>query len=191
MHAFLVSVGAVALAEIGDKTQLLALLLAARFRRPVPVISGIVIATLANHLLAGYAGAWITHTLNPAILRWILGVGFLGMGAWALVPDRADGAPLAPRGLGALGTTVVAFFLAEIGDKTQLATVMLATRYSSLAAVVAGTTCGMLIADVPAVLLGEGLTRVLPVAALRLCAALLFALLGIATLLGAGTALGF
>jgi putative Ca2+/H+ antiporter (TMEM165/GDT1 family) len=189
LHVFLTATGVVALAEIGDKTQLLALLLAAKFRRPLPIIGGIVMATLANHLLAGLAGVWLTQWLAPGVLRWILGLGFLAMAAWTLVPDE-DGPMPERAGLGAFATTVVAFFLAEIGDKTQIATVMLAARYHDLLAVVAGTTCGMLLADVPAVLLGERLTRALPVALVRRIAAVLFATLGIATLLGAGSIFG-
>ena len=179
-----------ALAEIGDKTQLLALLLAAKFRQPLPIIAGIVAATLANHLLAAAAGAWVTQALAPGLLRWILGLGFLAMAAWTLVPDRTDDGLTGAAKRGAFGTTLVTFFLAEMGDKTQVATAMLASRYAALAAVVAGTTCGMLLADVPAVLLGERLTRALPVAWVRRCAAALFALLGLITLLGAGRSFG-
>lgn len=191
MHAFLVSVGVVTLAEIGDKTQLIALLLAAKFRKPLPVIAGILVATLTNHLLAGLAGVWVTRLLGPQLLRWILGLGFLSTAAWTLVPDKADAADLGRAGFGAFGATIVTFFLAEIGDKTQLATAMLAARYVPLGAVVAGTTCGMLIADVPAVLLGERVTRLVPVAVIRIGAALVFAVLGVATLLGAGHRFGF
>jgi putative Ca2+/H+ antiporter (TMEM165/GDT1 family) len=190
MHAFWVSLGVVALAEIGDKTQLLALLLAARFQRPVPVIAGITVATLANHGLAGLAGAWITQLLGPALLRWLLGLGFIAMGAWTLVPDRQDGSLATRTSLGAFGATLLAFFLVEMGDKTQLATAMLAARYAPLAAVILGTTSGMLLADVPAVMLGERVTRVLPLSLVRRIAAGLFVLLGIATLLGAGSMLG-
>ncbi len=184
MHALLISAGVVALAEIGDKTQLLALLLATRFRRPIPVIAGIVVATLANHSLAGLLGAWVMRALSPSALHWLLALGFIGMGLWTLVPDKADDTPLQRAGLSAFGTTLIAFFLVEMGDKTQVATAMLAARYAPLAAVVIGTTCGMLIADVPAVLLGEGVTRLLPITTVRRCAAALFVLLGLATLLG-------
>ncbi len=190
VQAFWISAGVVALAEIGDKTQLLALLLAARFQRPWPVIAGITVATLANHALAGLAGAWITQLLGPSLLRWLLGLGFIAMGAWALVPDKADDGPAGRAGLGAFSATLLAFFLIEMGDKTQLATAMLAARYTPLAAVILGTTTGMLLADVPAVLLGERVTRVLPLALVRRIAATLFVLLGIATLLGAGSMLG-
>jgi len=191
MDAFLVSAAVVTLAEIGDKTQLIALLLAAKFRQPVAVIAGMLVATLANHLVAGFTGAWVTQLLNPQLMRWLLGLGFLGTAAWTLIPDRADDAQVGRPGLGAFGATVVTFFLAEIGDKTQLATAMLAARYAPLAAVVAGTTCGMLIADIPAVLLGERLTRRIPATLMRTAAALLFSLLGVVTLLGAGRHFGF
>ena len=190
MHALWICAGVVALAEIGDKTQLLALLLATRFRRPLPVIAGIVVATLANHSLAGLLGAWVTRALSPPLLRGLLALGFIGMGVWTLVPDKADDRPLQRAGLGAFGTTLIAFFLVEMGDKTQVATAMLAARYTPLVAVVIGTTCGMLIADVPAVLLGDRITRALPIVLVRPCAAALFALLGVATLLGAGGMLG-
>src|SRR6478609_8856267 len=157
MEAFLVSTGLVALAEIGDKTQLLAFLLAARFRKPLPICLGIFIATIVNHAGAGALGAWITSLVSPQTMRWILGVGFIAMAGWTLIPDKIDeeeegGAKFK---LGVLGTTIVAFFLAEMGDKTQIATVALAARFDSLAAVVAGTTLGMMIANVPAVFLGE------------------------------------
>ena len=189
MNAFLVSTGTIALAEIGDKTQLLALLLAARFRQPLPIIAGIVVATLANHLLAGMVGLWLAHGLTPVVLRWSLGLGFLAMAAWTLVPDKDDGAG-GNAAFGAFVATTLAFFIAEIGDKTQVATVMLAAHYDALWSVVAGTTCGMLVADVPAVLLGERVTRIASPRVVRRLAAALFAMLGIATLLGAGAALG-
>jgi putative Ca2+/H+ antiporter (TMEM165/GDT1 family) len=189
MNAFLVSTGTIALAEIGDKTQLLALLLAARFRQPLPIILGIVVATLANHLLAGLVGLWLAHWLTPMVLRWSLGLGFLLMAAWTLVPDKDDGTS-GNAALGAFLATTLTFFVAEIGDKTQIATVMLAAHYAALWSVVAGTTCGMLIADVPAVFLGERVTRIASPTLVRKVAAALFALLGVATLLGAGAALG-
>src|SRR4051812_5465976 len=155
MEAFLVSTGIVALAEMGDKTQLLSLVLAARFRKPWPIVLGIFAATLANHALAGAAGAWVTGVLEPQMLRWALGASFLLMAAWMMVPDKLeeDGASKAPR-FGVFGTTLVAFFLAEMGDKTQVATVMLAARYSVWAPVVVGTTLGMMIANVPVVWFG-------------------------------------
>ena len=150
MEAFLVSTGIVALAEMGDKTQLLALVLAARYRKPWPIVLGILVATLVNHGLAGAAGAWITTLLGPDTLRWLLGASFLGMAAWMLIPDKLDegGGDIAPR-LGVFGTTVIAFFLAEMGDKTQIATVMLAARYHAWLAVVGGTTLGMMLANAP------------------------------------------
>ena len=188
MEAFLVSTGVVALAEIGDKTQLLALVLAARYRRPVPIILGILVATLANHALAGAAGAWVSAALGPATMRWILGVSFIAMAAWTLVPDRIDdddGEVQAPR-FGVFGATLVAFFLLEMGDKTQIATVALAAKYASLAGVVAGTTFGMMLANVPAVLLGEVAAKKLPMRVVHRIAAAIFMALGVTVLLGYG-----
>jgi len=185
LEAFLVSVAVVAVGEIGDKTQLLALLLAARFRRPIPIIAGILVATLFNHALAGLVGGWIRSAIDPSMLRWILGISFLAIAAWALVPDKLEEKESAPVGkYGVFAVTLVAFFLAEIGDKTQLATVALAARFDSLVAVVAGTTAGMLIADVPAVLLGGKASAKLPLRAIRYVAAALFAALGLAVLAG-------
>jgi putative Ca2+/H+ antiporter (TMEM165/GDT1 family) len=191
MEAFLVSTGIVALAEIGDKTQLLAFILAAKFRKPVPIILGILAATLVNHGFAGALGSWITSVLEPKTLRWILGVSFLGMAAWTLIPDKFDESDAKLAGAGVFGTTVVAFFLAEMGDKTQIATVALAAQYNALFAVVAGTTLGMMMANVPAVLLGDRIAHRLPVRLVHGIAASIFAVLGIATLLGAGARLGF
>src|SRR5258705_1751566 len=159
LEAFLVSLGIVALAEIGDKTQLLALVLAARYRRPVPVILGILVATLANHALAAWLGAGAAATLGPEALRWILGLSFLAMAAWTLIPDKLDREKPQSARLGAFAATLVAFFLVEMGDKTQIATAALAARYASIAAVVAGTTLGMMLADVPAVYFGERILR--------------------------------
>jgi len=191
LESFLFSTGVVALAEIGDKTQLLAFILAARFRRPWPIVAGILAATIVNHALAGAAGAWLMALAGPA-MRWVLGVSFLAMAAWTLVPDHVDEGDVAPRsGRGVFLTTVVAFFLAEMGDKTQVATVALAAKYASTVAVVAGTTLGMMIANVPAVFLGDRLLRRMPVRLVHGVAAALFAVLGIATLLGAGASLGF
>ena len=190
MEAFLFSTGVVALAEIGDKTQLLAFLLAAQFRRPVPIILGILVATVANHGLAGALGTFITAWLGPEILRWVLGVSFIAMAAWILVPDEMDADAGAEARYGVFMATVVAFFLAEMGDKTQIATVALAARYSAFLQVVAGTTLGMLLANVPAVLLGDRLAGRLPVKWVHRIAAALFAALGLATLLGAGAKLG-
>jgi putative Ca2+/H+ antiporter (TMEM165/GDT1 family) len=185
MEAFLVSAGVVALAEIGDKTQLLAFVLAARFRRPLPIILGIVTATLVNHTLAGAAGRWLIVALGPVVLRWVLGLSFFAMAVWILIPDRLDEKDTAaPQRFGAYGTTVIAFFLAEMGDKTQLATVALAAKYASFYAVVAGTTCGMLIADVPAVLISDRLAGRLPTRLVHAVAALIFAVLGVLVLTG-------
>ena len=192
-QAFLVSTGVVALAEIGDKTQLLAFLLAARFRKPLPICLGIFIATLINHAGAGALGAWITSQVSPQTMRWVLGVGFLAMAIWTLIPDKID-EEVEGGGrfkMGVLGTTIVAFFLAEMGDKTQIATVALAAQYQSFVAVVMGTTLGMMLANVPAVYLGDRMSGKMPVRLVHSIAALIFAALGVATLLGAGQSLGF
>jgi putative Ca2+/H+ antiporter (TMEM165/GDT1 family) len=189
MEAFLISTGIVALAEIGDKTQLLALVLAARFRRPMPIILGILVATLANHALAGIAGAWISAAVGPTAMRWILGVSFIAMAVWTLIPDKLDDDapdPNAATRLGVFGTTLVAFFLLEMGDKTQIATVALAAKYTSLVAVVAGTTLGMMIANVPAVLLGEVAAKKLPMHVVHRVAAAIFVALGVTVLMGYG-----
>ncbi len=190
MEAFLVSTSIVALAEIGDKTQLLAFILAAKFRKPWPIILGILVATLANHAFAGAVGAWITTLLGPEVLRWVLGLSFLAMAAWTLVPDEFDETDAKLAQFGVFGTTLVAFFLAEMGDKTQVATVALAAQYPSLFFVVAGTTLGMMLANVPAVLLGDRIAHKIPVKAVHATAALIFALLGVLTLLGVGEKLG-
>ena len=184
MEAFLVSMVVVALGEIGDKTQLLALMLAARLRQPVPIILGIVVATLVNHTLAGLAGGWIREVVPATYLRWLLALSFLLVALWALKADRIDDddAPVSYSHLGAFVVTVVAFFLAEIGDKTQVATVMLAARFNNLVAVVTGTTLGMLIADVPVILLGKLAARKISFKAVRIVAAGLFAVLAVLTL---------
>jgi putative Ca2+/H+ antiporter (TMEM165/GDT1 family) len=186
MEAFLVSTGVVALAEIGDKTQLLALLLAAKYRKPLPIILGILVATLLNHALAGVVGAWLAAAIGAQAMRWILGLSFIAMAAWMLVPDKVDGLEEKPPRHGVFVATLVAFFLVEIGDKTQIATVALAARYESLLAVVAGTTLGMMLANVPAVLLGEVAARKLPMRLVHGIAAAIFLALGVAVLLGAG-----
>ncbi|MDT7833737.1 TMEM165/GDT1 family protein [Aquabacterium sp. OR-4] len=188
MEAFLVSTGIVALGEMGDKTQLLAVLLAARFRKPVPIILGILVATLANHAAAGWLGGWLAGLMGPTLLRWVIGGGFLAMAVWMLVPDQLDGdaEPENPR-LGVFGTTVLAFFLAEMGDKTQIATVALAARYSELWAVVAGTTLGMMAANVPAVLLGDQVAKRVSMRMVHAVAAMIFAVLGVLTLLNVGS----
>ena len=183
MEAFLVSLGVVALAEIGDKTQLLALFLAARYRRPTPIIFGILTATLVNHFAAGALGAWLTVVIGPGALRWILGISFLGMAAWTLIPDSFAEQREPPARLGVYGATTLAFFLLEMGDKTQIATIALAAKYHSILAVVAGTTVGMMLADVPAVLLGEVAATRLPMRLLQRIAAGLFLVLGIIVLL--------
>ena len=188
MEAFLVSTGIVALGEMGDKTQLLALLLAARFRKPLPIIAGILVATLANHAAAGWLGGWLAALMGPQLLRWVIGGSFLAMAVWMLIPDRLDDedTPGKPHRLGVFGTTVLAFFLAEMGDKTQLATVALAARYPDLLAVVAGTTLGMMLANVPAVLLGDQIARKLSMTLVHGIAAAIFAVLGVLTLLNVG-----
>ena len=182
MEPLLVSTGIVALAEIGDKTQLLSLVLAARFRKPVPIILGILAATLLNHAFAGAVGAWVTHLLGKDTLRWILGLSFLAMAAWIMVPDKLDDEQQAASHHGVFITTFIAFFLAEMGDKTQVATVMLAARYADFASVVIGTTLGMMIANVPAVLLGDKLLARVPLKAVRMAAAAVVALLGVVML---------
>jgi putative Ca2+/H+ antiporter (TMEM165/GDT1 family) len=191
MDAFLISTGVVALAEIGDKTQLLAFLLAARFKKPVPIIAGILLATLVNHGLAGALGAWITTHVSDTVLRWVLGLSFLAMAAWTLIPDKIEDeeASIAAR-FGVFGATLVTFFLAEMGDKTQIATVALAARFDDALWVVIGTTLGMLLANVPAVLLGERFAGRIPMALVHRIAAGLFALLGLATLFGLGDGFG-
>ena len=192
MESLLVSTGVVALAEIGDKTQLLAFLLAARFRKPVPIILGILVATIVNHGLAGALGAWITATLAPGTLRWVLGLSFIAMAIWTLIPDEIeeDEMKVAQR-FGVFGATLVTFFLAEMGDKTQVATIAMAAHYAEALLVVAGTTLGMLIADVPAVFVGNRFAEKIPMKLVHGIAALIFAALGVLTLLGAGANFGF
>ena len=183
MEAFLVSTGIVALAEMGDKTQLLSLVLAARFRKPWPIVLGILVATLANHGLAGAVGSWVTTVVGPDVLRWVLGVSFIAMAVWMLIPDKLDDddSDNAPR-MGVFFTTVVAFFLAEMGDKTQIATVMLAAQYNAWFMVVAGTTLGMMLANAPVVWLGERMTRLVPMRVVHVVSALVFAALGVVAL---------
>jgi putative Ca2+/H+ antiporter (TMEM165/GDT1 family) len=192
MESLLVSTGVVALAEIGDKTQLLAFILAARFKKPVPIILGILAATTLNHGLAGALGAWITASVSPDILRWVLGLSFLGMAIWTLIPDKIEeDETQVARKLGVFSATFVTFFLAEMGDKTQIATVALAAHYGAPLMVVIGTTLGMLIADVPAVFVGDKLASKIPMKLVHSIAAAIFALLGVATLAGAGSRFGF
>jgi Ca2+/H+ antiporter, TMEM165/GDT1 family len=183
VHAFLVSTGVVALAEIGDKTQILALMLAARFQRPWPIIFGILAATLANHAGAGIVGVLLGNFLTGGVLRWAVGLSFLAMAVWALIPDKYEEDQRAITRGGAFVTTVVVFFLAEIGDKTQIATIGLAARFEQLYAVVLGTTLGMMIANVPAVILGDRMAGRLPLKAIRYTAAVVFAALGIVTII--------
>jgi putative Ca2+/H+ antiporter (TMEM165/GDT1 family) len=188
MEAFLVSTGVVALGEMGDKTQLLAIVLAAMFRRPLPIILGILVATLLNHAAAGALGAWVAAALGPDILRWVIGVSFIAMAGWMLIPDKIDEDEVArerPR-FGVFGTTALAFFLAEMGDKTQIATVALAARYTDLVPVVLGTTLGMMLANVPAVFLGHRIAGKVSMGLVHAVAAAIFAVLGVLTLLNVG-----
>ncbi len=191
MEAFLISTGIVGLAEIGDKTQLLAFLLAAKFRKPLPIVLAIFVATVANHAFAAAVGAWITSMLGPDVLRWVLGVSFLAMAAWTLIPDKLDEDETKLAKYGVFLTTLIAFFMAEMGDKTQVATVALAARYHDIVSVVLGTTFGMMLANVPAVYLGDRIANRVSLRLVHGIAALVFAMLGVATLLGAGAALGF
>jgi putative Ca2+/H+ antiporter (TMEM165/GDT1 family) len=191
MNAFLVSTGIVALGEIGDKTQLLAFMLAAKFRRPAPIVLGILVATILNHALAGIVGSWATTLVSPSVLRWILGGSFVAMAVWTLIPDKLDENEAKLAKYGAFVTTLFAFFLAEMGDKTQVATIALAAQFKTVLPVVAGTTLGILIADIPAVFIGDRAAKIVPVRVVHMIAAALFAIIGIATLLGAGSRFGF
>ncbi|MFC3460587.1 MULTISPECIES: TMEM165/GDT1 family protein [Massilia] len=191
MDAFLVATGIVGLAEIGDKTQLLAFLLATRFRRPLPIVAGIFVATLLNHAFAAAVGALVSELLGPSVMRWVLGLSFLGMAVWTMIPDQVDETEASLAKFGVFATTVLSFFIAEMGDKTQVATVALAARYQDIVAVVAGTTFGMMLANVPAVYFGERIANKVPLTLVHGIAALIFAGLGIATLLGVGEGFGF
>lgn len=187
MEAFLVSTGVVALGEMGDKTQLLAMLLAVKFRRPLPIVLGILAATLLNHATAGLVGAWVAKALGADLLRWVIGVSFIAMAVWLLVPDKIEGDEAnGPQRFGVFGTTLIAFFLAEMGDKTQIATVALAARYPDLLSVVTGTTLGMMLANVPAVLAGEAISKRVPMKLVHAMAAGIFLVLGLLTLLNVG-----
>jgi putative Ca2+/H+ antiporter (TMEM165/GDT1 family) len=187
LEAFLVSTGVVALGEMGDKTQLLAIVLAAMFRRPWPIIAGILVATLANHAAAGALGGWVARALGPDVLRWVIGLSFLAMAGWMLVPDKIDDqAAGGKQRFGVFGTTVIAFFLAEMGDKTQIATVALAARYADVVQVVLGTTFGMMLANVPAVFLGDRIAQKVSMRLVHGIAAAIFAVLGVLTLLNVG-----
>ena len=192
LESMLVSTGVIALAEIGDKTQLLAFILAARFKKPLPIIAGIFVATLVNHGLAGALGGWLTSAADPKILRWILGLSFIGMALWTLIPDKIDEdrTHVAQR-FGVFGATTIAFFLVEMGDKTQLATIAMAAHYDAPITVALATTAGMMIANVPAVYVGEKLAAKIPMRLVHRIAAAIFAALGVATLLGAGARFGF
>jgi len=184
MEALLLSTGVVALAEVGDKTQLLAFILAARFKKPIPIVLGILVATVFNHTLAGLLGAWITTVISAEILRWVLGVSFIAMAVWTLIPDKIEEEETqVAKHIGVFGATLITFFLAEMGDKTQLATVALAAHYASPIAVVCGTTLGMLIADVPAVFVGNKFAKKIPMRLVHTIAASIFAIIGILTLL--------
>jgi putative Ca2+/H+ antiporter (TMEM165/GDT1 family) len=186
MEALFISTGVVALAEIGDKTQLLAFILAARFKKPVPIILGILCATLINHGLAGALGAWITSVVSPEAMRWALGLSFIGMAIWTLIPDKIEEEETqVAKQLGVFGATFVTFFLAEMGDKTQIATIALAAHYAAPLTVVVGTTLGMLIADVPAVFVGNKFAAKIPMKLVHSIAAGIFALMGVLTLLQA------
>ena len=188
VHPFLVSAAVVAIAELGDKTQLLALVLAARLRKPGVILLGILCATVVNHLIAGAVGAWIAHVVRPSILRLIVAAAFLVMAVWTLIPDRYEEGdkPMRPR-FGVFGTTVIAFFLAEMGDKTQIATAALAARYQTLVPVVAGSVLGMLAMDAFAILIGEIAAKRLPLTLIRSIAAAIFLLLAGLVLMGAGS----
>ena len=186
MEAFLVTTALVAIGEIGDKTQLLSLILAARYRRPVPIILGIVAATVANHAIAAAAGVWLRAAIDAELLRWLLGLSFLAVAIWLLVPDEAGEQPPTGTRYGVFVVTLVAFFLAEMGDKTQVSTIVLAAKYDALFTIVAGSTLGMLCADIPAVFLAATLPRAIPLQAVRVLAAAVFGCLGVAALAGFG-----
>jgi Ca2+/H+ antiporter, TMEM165/GDT1 family len=187
LEAFLVSTGVVALGEMGDKTQLLAIVLAAMFRRPWPIVAGILVATLVNHAAAGAVGGWVAHALGPDVLRWVIGLSFIAMAGWMLIPDKIDDdAAGGKQRFGVFGTTVIAFFLAEMGDKTQIATVALAARYTDIVQVVLGTTFGMMLANVPAVFLGDKIAQKVSMRLVHGIAAAIFAVLGVLTLLNVG-----
>jgi putative Ca2+/H+ antiporter (TMEM165/GDT1 family) len=191
LEAFFISTGLVAVAEIGDKTQLLAIMLAARFRRPMPIILGILVATLANHGLAATLGFVVAQYLTGPTFQILVGVGFVAMAAWALIPDKDDEDAGNRTAGGVFLTTLVAFFLVEIGDKTQIATTLLAARFHDILVVAAGTTVGMMIANVPAVFLGEAATKVVPLRYVRIAAAVVFALIGLSVLFAAFLKPGF
>lgn len=186
MDAFLASLSMVTLAEMGDKTQLLSFVLAARFAgRHWAIIAGIFLATVANHFIAAFCGGWIASLVNVSVLRIVLGIAFLGFAVWALIPDKLDDAKDDARSYGAFATALVMFFIAEMGDKTQFATIAMGAKYANVAAVTLGTTLGMMIANVPAVLIGERLAQKFPISKMRFVAAALFAIFGVLVLLNA------
>ena len=187
MDSFFISTGIVALAEMGDKTQLLAFMLAAKYRKTTPIILGILVATLANHAAAGALGGWLSTLFSVETMRWALGISFIAMAIWILIPDKLDDEQGALTHFGIFGTTLIAFFLAEMGDKTQIATIALAAQYQNIVAVVAGTTLGMMIANVPAVIFGEKITRNISLSVVHGIAALVFAVLGVIAIIGAIT----
>ena len=179
MESFLVSTSVVGLAEIGDKTQLLSLVLAARYRKPLPIVLGVLTATLVNHGFSGALGAWLANVISPTIMNWAVVCSFVLMGLWILVPDKLDESDAVTKGhMGVFGTTVLTFFLAEMGDKTQIATVALAARYHEVYGVVAGTTLGMMLANVPAIYFGSRFADRLPTKAVHVLAAIIFIVMG-------------
>jgi putative Ca2+/H+ antiporter (TMEM165/GDT1 family) len=184
MEAFLVSTASVAIGELGDKTQLLSLILASRLRRPVPIIAGIFAATLGNHLLACWFGEWVGNLITPQILRWVLGISFIAVAIWALVPDKMDENVESRSAHGVFVFTLITFFLAEMGDKTQVVAIALAARYHELVQVVIGTTLGMMLVNIPTVLFADRAVRWIPLKAVRIIAAVIYTVLGVATLLG-------
>ena len=184
MDPFFISTGSIAVGELGDKTQLLSLILATRLRKPVPIIAGIFVATLVNHLIACLIGEWVSTLLTPGVLRWILGLSFLAVAAWALIPDKLDEEVPTRGNYGVFVLTAVTFFAAEIGDKTQIIALALAAKYDALLAVVAGTTLGMMLVNVPTVLFADRAMQWIPVKLVRVIAAIVYAILGILTLTG-------
>lgn len=190
LEPFLISTGIVGLAEIGDKTQLLAFVLAARFRKPLPIILGVLIATLVNHAFAGAVGSLVHSAFSTEALRWLLGASFVAMAIWILIPDKLDKVDIKSARFGIIGTTALTFFFAEMADKTQIATIALSAQYQALFAVVVGTTLGMMLANVPAVMLGDRLAHRLPVRLIHGIAAAIFATLAVAILTGAGSLVG-
>jgi len=184
MEAFTISTASIAVGELGDKTQLLSLILATRLRKPMPIVAGIFVATLVNHLIACLVGEWAGTLISPQILRWVLGISFLAVAPWALVPDKMNEHVKTRGGYGVFALTVVTFFLAEMGDKTQIVALALAAKYDDLVSVVAGTTLGMMIVDIPTVLFAERATKWVPMKLVRGVAAAIYAVLGIVTLLG-------